>query len=132
MRDTLSDPSISLGAFSFKVGEPFRGQRFIEAATNYRSKVWHLPYGDQGLFMRKDTFEQAGGFPDLPIMEDYAFVRTLRRFGTVFTVPQAAITSGRRWQQHGVFKVTLVNQLMIVGYHLGIPPHKLARLYRKN
>jgi hypothetical protein len=90
-----------------------------------------LSYGDQGLFIRKKTFVAAGGFPDMPIMEDYAFMRTLRRYGRTVTVPQFATTSGRRWQQRGVFKVTVVNKLMILGYHLGIPSHKLATFYRK-
>ncbi len=130
VRETLADPAVSLGAFTFKIREQMRGLKFIEDTANKRSKVGKLPYGDQGLFMRKKTFEQAGGFPDLPIMEDYAFVRALRRFGEVATVPAAAITSGRRWRQHGVFKVTLINKLMILGYHLGIPPERLARFYR--
>jgi hypothetical protein len=81
--------------------------------------------------MRKATFEAAGGFPDMPIMEDYTFVRSLRKHGRIVTVPEAALTSGRRWQQCGVFKVTLINKMMILGYHLGVPPARLAALYRK-
>ncbi len=131
MRETLSGSSVVLGAFSFKLMEQMRGLKFIEAMTNWRSRALKMPYGDQGLFMRKDTFEQAGGFPDMPIMEDYAFVRSLRRLGKIVTVAQPALTSGRRWQQHGVVKVTLINKLMILGYRLGISPEKLASLYRK-
>jgi len=131
IRSTLADPSVVLGAFSFKVLESFPGQKFIEDTANWCSVFGGLPYGDQGLFLRKETFEKAGGFPDMPIMEDYAFARTLRHFGKVVTRPEAAITSGRRWQQHGVFKVTVINKLMIVGYHLGIPPEKLAAFYRR-
>ncbi|MDF7808402.1 TIGR04283 family arsenosugar biosynthesis glycosyltransferase [Pontiellaceae bacterium B12219] len=130
VRETLADESVAVGAFRFKVGEAFCGQKFIEDTANWRSIRGGLPYGDQGLFLRKEVFEAAGGFPYLPIMEDYAFVRTLRHFGTVVTRPEAAITSGRRWQQHGVVKVTLVNKLMILGYQLGISPERLARFYR--
>jgi rSAM/selenodomain-associated transferase 1 len=128
---TLSDPSVALGAFSFKVDSEFPGRGFIEDTANWRSKKRGLPFGDQGFFLRRKTFDAAGGFPDQPIMEDYAFARTLRRHGKIVTVPQPAITSGRRWQQRGVFKVTLINKLMIIGYHLGIPPEKLAAFYRK-
>lgn len=131
VRETLADPAVALGAFTFKIREQMRGLKFIEDTTNKRSRERQMPFGDQGLFMRKETFEQAGGFPDMPIMEDYALVRVLRRLGEVVTVSEAAITSGRRWQQHGVFKVTLINKLMILGYHLGIPPERLARFYRK-
>ncbi len=130
VRETLSDPSVALGAFTFRIKEQMRGLKFIEDTANWRSKAGGLPYGDQGLFMRKETFLQAGGFPDMPIMEDYAFVRAVRKFGRIVTRPEPAITSGRRWQQHGVFKVTVVNKLMILGYHLGIPPKRLARFYR--
>lgn len=130
VRETLSDATVALGAFTFRVRESFPGRTFIEKTANWRSKSGSMPFGDQGLFLRKETFEQAGGFPELPIMEDYAFVRLMQRLGKVVTVPEAAITSGRRWADHGVFKVTLVNKLMILGYHLGIPPHRLASFYR--
>lgn len=130
VREALADPSVALGAFSFKIREQMRGLKFIEATANKRSRKGNMPYGDQGLFLRRATFEKVGGFPDFPIMEDYALVRALRSLGNVVTVPEAAITSGRRWQQHGVLKVTLINKLMIMGYHLGISPEKLARMYR--
>ncbi|QBG48727.1 DUF2064 domain-containing protein [Verrucomicrobia bacterium S94] len=130
VRETLADASVAVGAFRFKVRETFPGQKFIEDTANWRSVKGGLPFGDQGLFLRKETFEAVGGFPDMPIMEDYAFVRSLRHVGAVVTRPEAAITSGRRWQQHGVLKVTLVNKLMILGYRLGISPERLARFYR--
>jgi rSAM/selenodomain-associated transferase 2/rSAM/selenodomain-associated transferase 1 len=131
IRETLSDPSVALGAFSFKVKEQMRGLKFVEDTVNWRSRARKQPYGDQGLFMRRATFEQAGGFPDMPIMEDYALVRSLRRLGKIITVPEAALTSGRRWRQHGMFKVTAVNKLMILGYHLGVSLERLAAFYRK-
>jgi len=108
-----------------------RGLRVVEDTVNWRSRARKRPYGDQGLFMRRATFEQAGGFPDMPIMEDYALVRALRRQGKIITVPEAALTSGRRWRQHGMFKVTAVNKLMILGYHLGVSLERLAAFYRK-
>jgi rSAM/selenodomain-associated transferase 2/rSAM/selenodomain-associated transferase 1 len=131
IRGTLSDPAVAAGAFSFRIREQMRGLKFIEDTANWRSQKGGLPYGDQGLFMRKETFESAGGFPDIPIMEDYAFVRALRSHGKIVTVPQPAITSGRRWREHGVAKVTLVNKLMILGYHFGVSPQKLAAFYRR-
>lgn len=130
VRETLSDPSVALGAFSFQVDTDFSGRKFIEDTANWRSRAGGLPYGDQGLFLRKETFMAAGGFPDMPIMEDYALVRSLRRYGKIVTVSEAVLTSGRRWQKHGILKVTIVNKLMILGFHLGIPPKRLAELYR--
>ena len=66
----------------------------------------------------------------LPILEDYDLVRRLRRHGRVVTCAQAATTSGRRWQRSGLLRVTLKNQLIIAGFHLGVAPHKLAHFYR--
>lgn len=132
VRDTLSDPTVALGAFSFKVRESFPGRTFIENTANWRSKSGGMPFGDQGFFMRRETFEATGGFPDMPIMEDYAFIRIVRRHGKIVTIPDPAVTSGRRWQQHGAFKVSLINKLMILGYHLGVSPHKLATFYRRS
>jgi rSAM/selenodomain-associated transferase 2 len=131
IRRTLTDPSVALGAFLFKVDSEFPGRKFIEDTANWRSQKGGLPFGDQGFFLRRKIFDAAGGFPDQPIMEDYSFARSLRRHGKVVTVSPPAITSGRRWQQHGVFKVTAVNKLMILGYHLGIPPKRLAAFYRR-
>lgn len=131
IRETLADSSVALGAFLFKVDCDFPGRKFIEDTANWRSKKGGLPFGDQGFFLRRETYDAAGGFPDQPIMEDYAFARILRHHGKIITVPQPAITSGRRWKKHGVLKVTLVNKLMILGYHLGISPERLAAFYRK-
>ncbi|MDZ8118223.1 TIGR04283 family arsenosugar biosynthesis glycosyltransferase [Pontiella agarivorans] len=130
IRETLADDSVALGAFSFQVRENFPGRKCIEETANWRSRVWKLPYGDQGLFMRRSVFERLGGFPAQPIMEDYAFVCAARKLGRVVTRPEAAVTSGRRWLHHGVWKVTWVNKLMILGYHLRIPPARLAAFYR--
>jgi rSAM/selenodomain-associated transferase 2/rSAM/selenodomain-associated transferase 1 len=130
VRETLADSGVVLGAFSFKVRESFPGRRFIEDTANHRSRVWKSPYGDQGLFMRAADFHGIGGFPNQPIMEDYALVQLAKKRGLVVTRPEPAITSGRRWQQHGVLKVTLVNKLMIIGYKLGLSPVRLAQFYR--
>ncbi len=131
VRQTMADSSVAMGAFSFKVREAFPGRTFIEVTANHRSRVWKSPYGDQGLFMRAVDFHEIGGFPNQPIMEDYALVQVAKKRGFVVTRPEPAITSGRRWKQHGVLKVTLINKLMVAGYKLGVAPKQLAKLYRQ-
>ncbi|HSM81178.1 MAG TPA: glycosyltransferase, partial [Nodosilinea sp.] len=71
-----------------------------------------------------------GGFPDLPMMEDFELVRRLRKLGKVAIAPQTVITSDRRWRTLGILRTTLVNQAMVIGYLLGVDPHKLTRWYR--
>jgi len=123
--------TIRAGCFRHRFNGTGAMLRTLSWFHNQRFRVTRVAYGDQGLFMRRTTFEQAGGFPDMPIMEDYALVRALRRQGKIITVPEAALTSGRRWRQHGMFKVTAVNKLMILGYHLGVSLERLAAFYRK-
>ncbi len=128
----LQKPDVIAGAFRFKTTQTGTAMRIIEWGTNLRSNLFQTPYGDQGLFLRRETFDELGGFPPLPIMEDFAFVRQLRRRGTIVTLSAPAVTSARRWQNLGVVRTTAINQLMIVGFLLGISPEKLSRFYRKN
>jgi hypothetical protein len=126
----LRRPDTVGGAFQFKIRERFPGRWLVETSTNLRSRLWRMPYGDQALFVRRRVFDELGGFPDMPIMEDYEFVRRLRRSGKVAFLDAAVLTSGRRWQRLGFLRTTLINWLVILGYHCGVPPARLAALYR--
>jgi rSAM/selenodomain-associated transferase 2 len=127
----LAQPHLAAGAFRFKIRAQFPGRNMIERATNLRSRWLQMPYGDQGLFMRRALFEELGGFAPLPILEDYDLVRRLRHHGRVLTVPLEASTSGRRWHRLGLVRTTLINQLILLGFHLGWPPESLAAIYRR-
>jgi uncharacterized protein len=77
----LAHENVALGAFSLSISEATRSEALIARAANWRSRFGQLPYGDQGLFMRRALFEQLGGFPDVPIMDDYIFVRAAQKTG---------------------------------------------------
>ena len=126
----LDRPDIAGGAFRFATDRQGAVMRCIEWGTNLRSALLQLPYGDQGLFLEKRVFEAMGGFPEMPIMEDFVFMRRLRKRGRIVTLPEAALTSARRWQELGVLRTLAVNQFMILGYIAGVPVERLARLYR--
>ena len=126
----LDNPSIVAGAFRFKTDAPGMAMRIIEWGTNLRSTLRQQPYGDQGLFMERRVFTEMGGFPALPIMEDFALVRQLRQRGTIITLAEEATTSARRWQKLGVIRTIVINQLMIAGFLLRVSPEKLSRFYR--
>jgi uncharacterized protein len=130
MRAALQDPRVAAGAFRLGIRGASAGLRLVEHLANWRSRWLGLPYGDQGLFVRADLFRELGGFPELPIMEDYVMVRRLGRRGRLVTLPLAVATSGRRWQSLGIWRTTLINQMMIIGYSLGVEPAVLARWYR--
>jgi len=129
IRAALDRPSTVAGAFRFQTDDSRRVMRWVERLTNLRSKALQMPYGDQGLFMEKRIFDEMGGFQVLPIMEDFELVQRLRRRGRIVTLPEAALTSARRWQRLGVARTTLINQIMIAGFLSGMPIHTLHRLY---
>ncbi|MGC8660529.1 MAG: TIGR04283 family arsenosugar biosynthesis glycosyltransferase [Desulfomonilaceae bacterium] len=130
IRTVLEDEDVCGGAFSLRIEGDSPGFRVVEALANIRSRLFHMPYGDQAIFVRSNTFRDIGGFPDLTIMEDFEFVRQLRRRFKMRILPDTVITSGRRWRELGILRTTVINQAMIIGYFAGVRPEKLARIYR--
>ncbi len=130
IRRALERPATAAGAFRFRTDGVGAALRLVEWVAGFRSDLFQLPYGDQCLFMEKRVFDELGGFAALPIMEDYELVRRLRRRGPVVTLSEPAITSARRWQRLGALRTTGLNWAMIAGFHAGVPPARLARLYR--
>lgn len=126
----LATSGIVAGAFRLQIDGPRRALRWIERMVNWRSRWLQMPYGDQAIFMTKATFLEIGGFPDLPIMEDFEIMRRLRRRGRIGIAPVPVITSSRRWDEIGVWKTTLINQVAIVSYLLGISPERISRWHR--
>lgn len=124
----LSTPTVVAGAFRLGINCPGIAYRLIAKGANLRSRILQLPYGDQGLFLRKVTFVKMGGYLDLPVLEDYEFVRRLRRLGRIVQADSTACTSSRRWRITGPWRLCVKHQLMLLGYHLGIDVHRLAAL----
>lgn len=132
IRQALSQNDIILGAFSLSIRDPALKYRLVELLTNLRSHLFSLPYGDQGLFIRKADFISLGGFAEIPLMEDYDFVRRARKTGKILTLSSRVITSGRRWRKHGLLNTFFLNQALMAGFRLGISPQTLWNLYYKN
>lgn len=129
VNETLEQPKVVAGAFELAISGTEKSLRWVELMVKIRSHLFRLPYGDQGIFIRKKLFEQIGGYRDLPIMEDFDLIQRLKREGTIAISSSRVVTSGRRWQKLGVWQTTAINQLVIVGYYLGISPKKLRNLY---
>lgn len=123
----LDVAGVSAGAFRFAVDDARLALRLIEAGANWRSTWLQFPFGDQAIFLRRETFQQAGGFRDLPAMEDYDLVQRLRKVGRIVIASSAVITSARRWLTRGVWRTTFDHLLMILGWNFGRSPHRLAR-----
>jgi len=117
------------GAFRFAIDGARPTYRLLEAAVQWRVRFLSLPYGDQALFVRRDTYSRVGGMPHLPLMEDVAFVARLRRAGRLAYPRPRAFTSARRWERHGILGTTLRNWRVMALYAAGRSPERLVRLY---
>ena len=128
---TVTREGVSAGAFTLGIDSRDSGLRFIERVANWRARLFKMPYGDQALFVSRQLFFEIGGFADYPIMEDFELVRRLKKKGQIVILPESVKTSPRRWQNFGVIKTWLLNQIIIGAYFIGIPPQRLAFWYRR-
>ena len=128
--EALMEPCTLAGAFRFKSDLRHPGMKLIEFLINFRARFLGLPYGDQCLFIRRKVFESLGGFPEVPIAEDLFLVRRISKLGRIRIAPTHVLTSARRWRTLGLFRTTLINQIIVVGIYLGVSPHTLASFYR--
>lgn len=118
------------GAFRLRFDSSRTVYRLMEVAVRLRTRVLRLPYGDQGIFCRRDAYLKAGGMPRLPVMEDVAFVRALGRLGPLAFPPIDAVTSARRYERRGVARSMASNLWLLTRYLTGAKADDLARAYR--
>jgi hypothetical protein len=119
--DALSVDGSAGGAFTWGTDDtPLAG--LFTLAGRIRLAVFRVPYGDQALFVTRRTFEDLGGYPQQPVMEDWELSRRLMKLGSVRLLPERALTSSRRWNRGGVLRVSAAYLAIIAGYRLGIDP----------
>jgi rSAM/selenodomain-associated transferase 2 len=99
----------------------------IAAAMNLRSRITSIATGDQAIFMSRAAF--GPGFPDIALMEDIAMTKRLKRNGRPLCIAAPVVTSGRRWEKHGVMRTILLMWWLRLAYFLGANPTWLARSY---
>lgn len=103
--------------------------RWIGMMMNWRSCLTAVATGDQGIFVRSDVFEKIGGYPDIPLMEDIAISKNLRRYGRPACLHSSIKVSSRRWEKHGVFRTIALMWWLRFRYFLGESPKRLHRIY---
>jgi rSAM/selenodomain-associated transferase 2 len=131
IRTALQQPRVVAGAFTLQIDTTLLGLRLVEWGVKWRSRLFQMPYGDQAIFMTTALFKEIGCFPEISIMEDFELIQRLKRIGKIAIVSVPVITSARRWLQKGIFKTTLINQIVVIAYLFGVPPAKLRNLYRQ-
>jgi GT2 family glycosyltransferase len=117
--NVLGDSSFVGGAFKIRLLSDKLLYRIIEKGINFRSKIFKLPYGDQGLFVKRSVFEELGGFREMPNCEDLDFVCRLKKQGKIAILDERISSSIRRWENHGILQTSLRNQFLLASYILG-------------
>lgn len=119
------------GYFRFRFGgSPAWHKTALAALINLRTRVG-VPYGDQGLFATRRAYDAAGGFPDLPLFEEVALIKRLRRAGRFVRLAPAITVCPRRWERDGWLRRTLENRALALAFMAGTSPSRLARRYRE-
>lgn len=126
----MRDPSVAGGAFRFAFDRRSPGLRIVEWGARLRGALFGLPYGDQGLFLRRSVLEAAGGVPQVPILEDLDLVHALRCRGRLALLPLPAITSARRYQAGGIFRTMFRNWLAALAWAADLDRARVAAWYR--
>ena len=105
--------------------------RLLERAVNWRTRRFLTATGDQAVFITRTAYEQTGGIQEIPLFEDVAFVQEIRKIASFKPVNSRALTSRRRWEKDGFFRTLITHWTLRAAFHLGVDPHILDRIYRR-
>jgi rSAM/selenodomain-associated transferase 2 len=127
----MTDPALHGTAAVFRLAfdDDSPPARRTAALANWRARRLGLPYGDQGLLISRTLYDQVGGFADIPLMEDVVMARRLGR-RRIRMLDAKAVTSAEKYRRDGWWRRSATNLTLLSLYFLGVPPDRLARLYR--
>lgn len=117
------------GRFDVRLSGAHPLLRLVETLMNLRSRLTGIATGDQAVFVRRQVFEHIGGFPQIPLMEDIALSKALKRIARPVCLRERVVTSSRRWEGKGTVRTILLMWLLRLRYFLGADPADLARIY---
>jgi rSAM/selenodomain-associated transferase 2 len=129
IRRALAEDRAVWGRFDVRIDSTHLLLRVVESLMNRRSRWSGIATGDQAIFVRREAFLAVGGFPELPLMEDIALSKRLKRLARPACLRERVRTSGRRWERHGVLRTILLMWSLRLGYFLGADPRWLAIRY---
>jgi rSAM/selenodomain-associated transferase 2 len=125
----FDDPTVVGGRFDVRFDSSSTWSRIISTFMNRRSRLTGIVTGDHALFVRRQVFEQLGGFADIPLMEDIDFSRRLKRAGRIAALKDTVTTSFRRWETQGPLKTILLMWTLRFLYWVGVSPNRLQHFY---
>jgi rSAM/selenodomain-associated transferase 2 len=126
----LRDPTVSGGYFRIRL-PPSVVYRLTDGLAHYAGLLLRMRCGDHGIFCGRIAFIHAGGFPDVPLMEDVEFFRRLRRYGRVAHSKKRIRASPRRYEAVGPLRLTLAYGFIATLYLFGVPASALSRIYQR-
>ncbi len=118
------------GRFNVRFTSPEAAFSVIAFFMNWRSRLTGIATGDQALFVTRAGFDHACGFPDLPLMEDIEFSKSLKKQSAPICLTSTVTTSSRRWEKNGILRTVLLMWKLRLLHFIGVPTERLARLYR--
>ncbi len=127
MQQLFQDERVTGASFRLEFDEKSWPYRLLAYFSRWNTLF--TTYGDQGLLVRKSTFDALGGFPEIPIFEDLELQRKLRRAGRFVKIPRPVTTAARRFKERGLLRQLLLNAVLVLAWRMGRSPEKLARFY---
>ncbi len=125
----MADARCVGGRFDIRLDSTRPLLRLVGRMISLRSRLTRVATGDQAIFVRRAVFEDLGGFPEIPLMEDVAFSRALKKAGRIACLRARVVSSARRWEKHGAVRTILLMWALKLLYLAGVPPARLKRLY---
>jgi len=126
----MEDEGVVAGAFSLGFDSNNKWLNFVAGFRNFRNRLTRTPSGDQAIFIWREYFQRTDGFKPMPIMEDIEFMRRIKkRRDGIEILKDKVTTSSRRYEKDGIIRRALKNFLLLMLYHLGVSPYRLAELY---
>jgi rSAM/selenodomain-associated transferase 2 len=128
--DALPSPQVVGGFFRIRIPNKRLVYRLTDSFAHYAGLLLRMRFGDHGFFCRRSGFDEIGGFPEIPLMEDAEFFGKLRRLGHIAIISSCLITSPRRYERIGPWRLTLTYGVIALLYLLRVPIPVVARIYR--
>ncbi len=125
----LDDPRYVGGRFDVELDGDHWLLPVVARLISYRSRFSRVGTGDQGIFVRREVFQRVNGFQDVPLMEDIAFCRALKRLGGIACLRSRVVTSARRWEADGVWRTIVRMWTLKLLYFAGVSPMRLKQFY---
>lgn len=129
VHEALATPGCVWGRFDVIIESPLRLLTAVAFMMNQRSRWTGIATGDQAIFVTRDAFERVGGFPEIPLMEDIAFSKSLKRLSAPACIRARVTTSGRRWEKNGIIRTILLMWRLRLAYFFGADPFLLVEQY---